>query len=333
MKNSYTKTRIRKITRHFGLIPLSSNSIASLYRKNAIVQIQTESGTYAIKPFFRSLFLRSSTIHQMKTTANYIQLLMDSGFSYMPKWLTSNSGKLWTLNEGRPFYITAWIKGRNLENQNDFEELGRALATLHTTSSRFLYTKGPFTPKQIRIWQIQDRLFRRRMAKAIQTNGQNRGWYKKYGKHYKVISDRAWTDLRNPEIVDLLEKELDRPALIHNDITSPNVIISDDNQLFIIDWDHVKVGSIYVDVAKTLMNTTQFNPDFIQSFLKGYEELYPLDRSERKLISSLYGLPREAWQATRFPNRPRSREMLDIMEQTWLLRLKAMDLLEEWTKQ
>ncbi|UKS29650.1 phosphotransferase [Paenibacillus sp. HWE-109] len=333
MTNSYTKTRIRKITRHFGLIPLSSKTFASFYRKNAIVQIKTESGTYAIKPFFRNLFLRSSTIHQIKTTANYIQLLMDSGFSYMPKWLTSNSGKLWTLNQGRPFYITDWIKGRNLENQKDFEEIGRALATLHTTSSRFLYTKGPFTPRQIRTWQIQDRLFRRRMTKAIQANEQNHGWYKKYGKHCKMISDRAWADLRKPEIVDLFEKELNRPALIHNDITSPNVIISDDNQLFIIDWDHIKVGSIYVDVAKTLMNTTQFNPDFIQSLLKGYEELYPLDRTERKLISSLYGLPREAWQATRFPNRPRSREMIDIMEQTWLLRLKAMDLLEEWTNQ
>jgi len=333
MTNSYTKTRIRNITRHFDLIPLSSKSIASFYRKNAIIQIQTERGTYAIKPFFRNLFLRSSTIHQIKTTANYIQLLMECDFSYMPKWLPSNSGKLWTMNQGRPFYITPWINGRNLENQKDFEALGRALATLHTTSSRFLYTKGPFTTKQIRIWKIQDLLFRRRMAKAIQTNKQYNSWYTKYEKHCKIISDRAWTDLRTPEIADLLKKELDRPTLIHNDITSPNVIISDDNQLFIIDWDHIKVGSIYVDVAKALMNTTQFNPDFIQSLLKGYEEIYPFEKTERKLISSLYGLPREAWQASRFPNSPKSREMLDIMEQTWLLRLKAIDLLEEWINQ
>ncbi|WP_251035672.1 hypothetical protein [Paenibacillus sp. ISL-20] len=81
------------------------------------------------------------------------------------------------------------------------------------------------------------------------------------------------------------------------------------------------------------MNTTQYHPDFILSLLKGYEEIYPLDGIERKLISSLYGLPYEAWHATRFPNRPRSREMLDIMEQTWLLRLKAMDLLAERTNQ
>lgn len=103
MANSYTQSRIRKIARRFGLTPLSFDSVASLYRKNAVVRIQTNSGTYAVKPFFRSLSLRSGTIDQMKTTAGYIQLLMNSGFRYMPEWLTSNSGKLWTLDQGRPF--------------------------------------------------------------------------------------------------------------------------------------------------------------------------------------------------------------------------------------
>ncbi|GAA0136214.1 hypothetical protein YSY43_30550 [Paenibacillus sp. YSY-4.3] len=123
-----------------------------------------------------------------------------------------------------------------------------------------------------------------------------------------------------------------RPALIHNDITAHNVIISDDGQLFIIDWDRIKLGSIYVELATTLMNTTHFNPVFMHSLLQGYDELRHLNHAERKLISALYRLPREAWHAARFPDRPRSRNMLDIMEQTWLLRLKAMDELDEWAK-
>ncbi|MDQ0903123.1 MULTISPECIES: phosphotransferase [unclassified Paenibacillus] len=332
MANPYTKNRIHKITRRFGLLPLRSGTVASFYRENAIIQVQTETGTFAMKPFFRNTLLRTSTVHQMKTTAAYIELMMNSGFSYMPKWLTTPSGKLWTLHLGRPFYMTEWIKGRNLETNEDFEELGRGLATLHTTSSGLLDTKGPFTHKQIELWKIQDRFFRRRMATAIQTHERNRKWYKKYGKYCKRLTDQAWANLSSPEIEDLMKKESEHPALIHNDITSPNVIISENGQLFIIDWDRVKVGSIYVDLAKALMNTTQFNPDFILALLKGYEERRPLDETERKLISSLYGLPREAWHATRFPHQSRSREMLEILEKTWHPRLKAMDLLDEWTK-
>lgn len=332
MANPYTKHRIRKITRRFGLRPLRSGTVATFYRENAIIQVQTKTGTYAMKPFFRNTLLRSSTLHQMKTTAENIELLINSGFSYMPKWLTARSGKLWTLHHGRPFYMTEWIKGRNLETKEDFEELGRALATLHTTTGGLPDTKGPFTDKQIGLWKIQDRLFRRRMDNAIQKHERSRKWYKKYGKYCKRLTDRAWDNLSSPEIEDLLKKESERPTLIHNDITSPNVIISENGQLFIIDWDRVKVGSIYVDLAKALMNTTQFNPDFILALLKGYEERRPLEETERKLISNLYGLPREAWHATRFPNRSRSREMLDILEQTWDPRLKAMNLLDEWTK-
>ncbi|MGZ9586705.1 phosphotransferase [Paenibacillus marinisediminis] len=330
MANSYTKSQVRKIVRRFGLIPLRSDSIASFSRKNAIIRVQTESGTYAMKPFFRSILFRAGTIDQMKTTADHIRLLMNSGFSNMPTWLTSNSGKLWTLNQGRPFYVTIWINGRKLENQEDFEKLGRALASLHTTACLSLPINNPFHD-QFRFWKNQDHLFRRRMSKANRTNKWTRGWYKRFGESCNQLSDRTWTELMRPEIVDLLGKEMTHPALIHSDITSQNVIISDDGQLFIIDWDRIKAGSIYVDVATALMNTTCFNPVFIHSLLKGYEELRPLNRTERQLISALYRLPREAWHAAQFPNRPGSRNMLNIMEQTWLLRFKAMDVLDEWT--
>lgn len=329
MANSYSQKRIRKIVRRFGLIPLRSEPVASFYRKNAIIRVQTNSGTYAMKPFYRSLLLRSGTIEQIETTAGYIQFLMSNGFSNMPKWLNSNDGRPWILNQGRPFYITAWIHGRKLENPEDFEKLGRALFSLHSTSSRFFSMNSPFFD-HIRLWKNRDRLLRSRMAIANQTNLRIRRWLKRFGESCIQFSDRTWTELKTPEMANLLKREMVHPALIHNDITAHNVIISNDGQLFIIDWDHMKLGSIYVDLATTLMNTTQFNPVFMHSLLRGYEELRPLNRVERKLISALYRLPREAWHIAWFPNRPRSRNMLDIMEQTWLLRLRGMDVLDEW---
>ncbi|MFC5406539.1 phosphotransferase [Cohnella soli] len=332
MANSYSKSRIRQIVRRFGLIPLSSDSIASFYRKNAVVRVRTGTGTYAMKPFLRSVLLPSGTMDQMKTAANYVQLLMNCGFNYMPRWLASNTGKLWTLNQGKPFYVTTWINGKRLENHEDFENLGRALASLHITSRDSLPMNGPFYD-HIRFWQYRDRLFRRRMTQTKPANRGIRQWRKRFGQSCIQFADRSWTELKSPEIVDLLGRERNRPALIHSDITSLNVIISDEGMPFIIDWDRVKLGSIYAEIASALMNTTQFNPDFMQSLLKGYEELHPLDRTERKLIAALYRLPREAWQATRFPNRTSSRTLLKLTEQSWPLRLKSMDLLEEWTLQ
>ncbi|OPA78742.1 spore coat protein [Paenibacillus selenitireducens] len=335
MASFYTKSHVGTITRRFGLRPLKFRWIPSLYRKNAVIRIQTSTESYALKPYIRSTLLQSSTVHQMKTTADLIQLLMNNGYSYMPQWLYADSGKLWIVDKGRPFYITEWIHGRGLVESGDFEKLGRAIATLHTTSNDLLHTKkaNSFTLKQIRLRKIEDRLFHRRMERAVQNNGKYRRWYKKHGKACKRLSDQLWTDMKDPEIVDLLNQEYTRPALIHGDITSTNVIVSDDGRLFIIDWDRVKIDSIYVDLARALVNTTQFNPEFIRSSLKGYEEIKPLHRAERRLITALYRLPREAWIAARFPGRKRSGQLLDMMDTTWSSRLEAIKLLDEWAHQ
>lgn len=219
-----------------------------------------------------------------------------------------------------------------MENQEDFERLGRVLASLHTTFNLSSPIHGPFYD-HIRLWQYKDRLFRRRMAETNLTYRWTRQWYKEFGESCNQISDQTWTEIKSPEIVNLLEQEKRRPALIHSDITSQNVIIADDGQLFIIDWDRIKLGSIYAELATALMNTTRFNPAFIHALLKGYEEIRPLDRIERKMVSCLYRLPREAWFAARLSKSVRSRNTLDIMKQTWPLRLKAMDLLGEWENQ
>ncbi|WP_051107685.1 phosphotransferase [Paenibacillus fonticola] len=170
-------------------------------------------------------------------------------------------------------------------------------------------------------------------GQANQTNLWTRRWFERFAEACIQFSERTWAELKTPEMANLLRMERISPALIHSDITTHNVIIADDGQLFIIDWDHSKLGSIYVDLATTLMNTTHFNPVFMHSLLKGYEALRPLNHAERKLTSALYRLPREAWHAARFPDRPRSRNMLDIMEQTWLPRLKGMVVLDEWANQ
>ncbi|MCJ8014593.1 aminoglycoside phosphotransferase family protein [Paenibacillus sp. KQZ6P-2] len=332
MADTYKSTQIRSITRQFGLNMLKSTPIASFYRKNAVIQVQTDAGTYALKPFFRSELLHPGTVTQISTAAGYIKLLMNSEYRYMPKWLPSHSDALWILSQGRPFYITEWIKGRRLETAGDFEQLGLALAVLHTTPTGIKSTKRSPTFEQIQLWKTQDRLSRKGMAHSSHRAGYKQ-WVSKYGESYKSLSDRAWTDLANPQIVNLMKQEKARPALIHNDVTSPNVIISDGGRLFIIDWDRIRIGSTYVDTAKSIMNTTQFNPKFIQSFLKGYEERRTLSRAERKLIAALYRLPREPWSAFRFPGRARSRELLRIMDQTWPQRLEAIELLTAWSNQ
>ncbi|MEC0180616.1 aminoglycoside phosphotransferase family protein [Paenibacillus peoriae] len=333
MTKSYTKAQIRNITRHFGLIPLKSSLVSSLYRKNAVIQVRAKKGTYALKPFSRTKMIRSNTIQQMEQAASMVRLLKKRKYRYMPAWLPTHSGKLWTLYQGTPFYVSQWIKGRRLENAEDFEKLGRALAALHDTPAslhRIGRRKSP-TFQQLRIWKNQDRLFQKRIKQISGHDTKYRNWYNAFGKGCKRLSRQAWKDLQDASITRMLQKEKRLPSLIHSDITIPNVIISNNGQLKIIDWDRVKVGSVYADLAKALMNTTQFNPEFVQSLLKGYQKRKPLNRTERKIVTALYKLPREAWHASRHPIRSRDREILDNWGHSWPLRLQIIHILQEWS--
>lgn len=330
--SAYTNRLINRITHRFDLVPLRTDSVSSFYRNHAVLRVQTNTGTYALKPFIRSNLHRSSTIEQMKTTANHMQQLMSQGFASMPHWLPSKSGKLWTLDQGRPFYITAWIHGRGISHLEEFEQLGRVLATLHGSTRHTPPIKSPFYD-HIQLWQSHDRLFRKRSSAASRTSKWTRRLYNKYGTFCNQLSNQSWAELRNPEVIALLEKERSCPSLIHSDLTLQNVILADDGQLFIIDWDRVKLGSAYAEIVTALINTTSFHPENIRALLRGYEHLHPLEQTERRIIASLYQLPREAWSITRFPRASRSRSMVNIWEKTWTLRLQAIEIVNAWANQ
>ncbi|MDT2241959.1 phosphotransferase [Paenibacillus larvae] len=84
-----------------------------------------------------------------------------------------------------------------------------------------------------------------------------------------------------------MEEEINHPALIHGDVTLPNIIIHP-SRPFLIDWDLLRMGSTYYETAKTLLNTTNFDPANISALIKGYEQIKGLTPAERLLISAFF---------------------------------------------
>jgi Ser/Thr protein kinase RdoA (MazF antagonist) len=330
MAHLLSQSEIRSISRRFRLQSVRSKPVSSFYRKNAVIQIMTDLDTYALKPFNRNPHFRSGPAAQMKTAAAYAGLLMNNAYGFMPDWLPAESGKLWIMHQGKPFYMTEWIHGRPMGTEQDHEQLGHALAALHTIRCGLPPASQSATVRQIRLWKDKDRYLRKQVGRASSVNPALRRFAGKYGAAWRRFSDEAWAEIRHPDISRLCSEEKANPALIHGDVTPPNVIIGDDERLYIIDWDFIRIGSTYADTAKAIMNTTGFNTAFMEAFLKGYEGIRPLSPPERRLIKALYGLPREAWYAVRFPRSKRSVEMLKTMDQTWTLRCQAMEFMGSW---
>ncbi len=134
---------------------------------------------------------------------------------------------------------------------------------------------------------------------------------------------------RKADVKKIMEEEDNFPALVHGDVTYPNVVIRADG-LFLIDWERLRMDSIYYEIAKTLLNNTSYQTHLIQSLLRGYEEINPLKPEQRRLIAAFYRLPREAWIAAADLLLRKEREVYRVLKVTWDDRLKSIRLMDDW---
>ncbi|MCP3774931.1 phosphotransferase [Paenibacillus sp. MZ04-78.2] len=330
MTHRTLKTRYRLLARRYGLQIKRIIPYDSLYKRNAAYRAITDRGDFLIKPFCRSRVLGQRTARQqIERISSHIRTLQKAGYPHLPKWLRTSSGRYWTFYQGKPYYMTEWIKGRGLQNDaQDYDNLGKALAGLHSVCQSSRLPMSRFTLKEVGALKRRDALFRRQLVRLDRRLGR---WFRKHGAECIALADEAWKIMETPEIQRLLQKEHEPPALIHGDVTVPNVIIRPDG-LFLIDWDRVRRGSIYLEIARTLLNTALFEPLYMEAMLRGYEQLKPLLPEERLLISAFFRLPGEAWLSANRIAFGRSRYVDRVLTKTWGRRLNAVGWMDRWAR-
>jgi Ser/Thr protein kinase RdoA (MazF antagonist) len=331
MKQRSIKANIRIILQRYKLRPRRLKSYRSLYRPNAACRAVTNKGIFLVKPFRRRETTRLTTFQQMKKVAHYIGKLQLSGYPNMPRWSRTSAGSYYVFRNRRPYYVTEWIRGRVMNfDEHDYELLGAAIARLHTICSDKLSPMPLHTQQQINILRSQEHGFRQRLSGKNHPMGR---WFEDHANDCFVLSNEAWNIFNLPEVLQVIMEEGQHPALVHGDITYPNVMIVA-NRLVLIDWDGLRKDSTYNEITKTLLNVTHYNPILMGALLRGYESVKPLTPPERMLISGLYRLPREAWACLRNNTFfTRGKETFRIMAITWQERLNAIRWIDEWARQ
>jgi Ser/Thr protein kinase RdoA (MazF antagonist) len=332
--NRYHKEKLLDIANRYGLHLHRIKSYNSLYKKNAAYRASTNKGEFLIKEFnIRSNGTNMTKEQQSRRTSLFIQKLKKCKYPNIANWMTTKSERYFVNKNGKKYYMTEWIEGRSLQNKvQDYDALGKALAILHTSCKDSLPSMSSFTKKQIGLFKFHDRLFRLRLMNIRRGKMIAKRWFHKYGGHCNILANEAWNIIATPEVQHIISDEINHPALIHGDVTLPNIII-DSNGLYLIDWDCIRMGSIYYEIAKTLSNTTFYNPVHIHALLRGYEEIKSLKSAERLLISALFRLPREAWGVARNIQLGKGPHGLRVLEQTWDERLKAIRSMDDWARQ
>ena len=328
MPSRYQKAKLKSITRRYGLHLIHITTHDSLYKKNAVYCAKTNKGKSLVKAL--NTKCQGATLPQAKFFS-YVRKLTASKYPYTPRWLKTRTGRYSVNFRGKAYYMTEWIKGRKIDDVHDYESLGKALAHLHKLRKVQQPPTASYTLQRIKEFKREGHLFRVQLKNVQRKKTTPTKWFDKYGESCVHLTNDAWRIIDDPRVKRILVKERRHPALIHGDVTIPNIVIHS-RGLVLIDWDCLRTGSKYYEVAKTLSNTTYYKPVLMDAFLHGYESISPLKSSERLLISALFRLPREAWHVARRIGSGRTHKGLTLLGETWHDRLNAIRHLDEWAK-
>jgi Ser/Thr protein kinase RdoA (MazF antagonist) len=324
MNNKQQSNKIRSILNEYGLRIHDLHTCRSLYKEAAAYRAATDGGSVMIKPF-------KGKPERLFRICSRIEWLNRQGFPHMPRLLTTIKGDRWVNSTGQLFYVMEWINGSELgDNERDYESLGEVLAKLHTISIAPSFRTSVHSIRKFDHFMQKNRIFVQQLPFLQRKKGVIGKWFREKGQSCQALAERGWSTIRQPRVQQMLLRE--KPALIHGDVTRPNVILNE-NGLYLIDWDYVREGSTYYEVSKTLANLTNFSIVNMRSFLRGYEKHRPLCREERLIISSFFRLPREAWIAASALRSGKKSSVFDILEKSWSDRMAAVSWMDEWASQ
>lgn len=321
MSGSRSKWQIRSVLREYGFRDHRIYAHGSVYEKITAYRVVTRKSKYCLKPY-RGLR------RNLKLVCSRTEKLRKLGFANSPKWLTTGKGKKWVTRVGQHYYMTEWIDGSHLgDKEEDHARLGEVLAQLHLISKDRSPAIQSLVTKEINDLNVQNQMFARHLRSLKKRRNESGQWFKEHGKQCLSLAAESWKVFRRPKVTRLL-----RPSLIHGDLTRPNIIVQP-NGLYLVDWEAVRWGIPYYELAKTLSNVTNYSEPLMKALLTGYEKYNPLSPTERTIVASFYRLPREAWHSARELYYGRNAAVFQVLTQSWPKRLEMIRWLDTWAGQ
>ena len=265
-----------------------------------VYKVSASTGSFCLKPipyeYGHFLFILSAIKH-----------LQANNFLSTPGIIRNKSNKDFIEIQGKFAYVTSWLTARecNYDNPVDLILAVTKLAELHLKSQGFQVTPemNPrnywfkwFDNFETRGKEILD--FKNRIDnKSSKTYFDNL-----YGSILEEELERVEDSIETLKASDYLynmKLEVEKRGFCHHDIAHHNVLITEENQANIIDFDYCILDTHLHDLSSLMIRRLKNGKWDIGEALKilqCYDEIYSIEPSELPIIASFIEFPQEYWQ-------------------------------------
>ncbi|WP_102401480.1 CotS family spore coat protein [Haloimpatiens massiliensis] len=282
------------IEEYYGIFPESIEKIKNVYK------IICKDNCYCFKvikySFEHFLFIISAMIH-----------LKESEFSKIPEIILTSTGEYYVKVNEAHGYLTPWIKSRhcNYECEEDIKIATVKLAELHLKSRGFKVTHNMkprigwlrwikiYSTRRDEILDFKRRIFKKEKITEFDN------MYLQVMDEELERAEKAIENLKNSEYINVMKEHMKEKEFCHHDFAHHNVLITEDNQIYIIDFDYCILDTHLHDLSSIMirvMKNGKWSLNKASFILDCYNSINRIEERDIPIMAAFMEYPQSYWQ-------------------------------------
>lgn len=233
--------------------------------------------------------------------------LIKNGYANVDKYHLNIDGLPYALVNEDIYTLSRWIEGRecDFQNKEDLVLAAKNLAMLHLASRGYEPPENSKLKTDLGRWpHLMDKRIKsfdrmRDMARKKSVKTAFDLSYVKEVQFYKEIGKRAVAVLQDSNYLELCAIAEEEKSFCHHDYTYHNIIIGEDKEVSIIDFDYSKREVKIYDVANFLIKVLKrvnWNMEYCRLVIESYDSVYPLRTDEYRVLFAFLLFPQRFWR-------------------------------------
>ncbi|MCY6355523.1 CotS family spore coat protein [Clostridium sp. ZS2-4] len=233
--------------------------------------------------------------------------LINNGFEYVDKYDLNIEGEPYALVNEDVYTLSQWLEGRECDfhDNDDIIMAAKALAHMHLASKGYDPPENSKLKTDLGRWpHLMEKRVRaldkmRDMSRKRSRKGDFDFNYVKSVEFYKKLGKRALKVLNDSNYLDICRVTEEEKSFCHHDYTYHNIIMDENNQVNIIDFDYCKREVRVYDISNFMgkvLKRREWNIQCANIIIDAYNEVSPLSKEEYRVLFAFLLFPQRFWR-------------------------------------
>ncbi|WP_297435330.1 CotS family spore coat protein [uncultured Clostridium sp.] len=271
-----------------------------------VSKISKKKNVYKVTAGFREYCLKviKYEFDHFNFIVSAIKHLEKSGFKNTPKIIRNKNHKDYIKFDDCYAYLTEWMDVKEVSYENDDELLKTAkkVKELHSFSKGFVLNES-MKPRVG--WGTWDTVFETRISEILDFKKRigQKAQKSKFDELYLSVIDEevkkgeeAILKIRESNYIDYMNKEVMNLSFCHHDLAHHNILIGNDEEVNIIDFDYCILDSHLHDLASLCMRAMRNGNWEIEKYELITDAYGEVTKEEEKIMLGFLKFPQDFWQ-------------------------------------